>query len=506
MDLREYLLVLARSWKIFLLLAAVGIAGGAVQSARTTPQYRASTTVFFSLSTGNSVSELVQGTTYTQNLVTSYAQLATMPVVLDPVIEDLGLQSTAKQLSGQITAEAPLDTVLLKITATDASPTRAAAIANGIGRQLAVAVEQLSPKSTERGETVRVTTVAAATIPRFASSPRTKLDLAAGLLLGLAVAFVIVLVRRLLDNKVRSEADVQRITDAPVLGQVALRRRRRRHGALVLDTSGHDPQVEAFRRLRTNLQSLDVDRQHRALVITSAVAGEGKSVVALNLARTLAESDLRVLLVDADLRRPSVADYLGLEGSLGLTTALLRQMPFDELVQHWGNIEVLTAGETAVRPSELLGSQAMGRLIDQMVAHYDVVLLDGAPLLPVTDSASLGKHTSGALVVVDTKRTRRQQVGQAVAALEIAGVPVHGVVLNRVSGQSDNYYGNDKPPLRVRWRQWSRPNTARQPAPQQAQAALGTSPSTRSKGPEVGDARGSHEQATSSAADGAGRR
>ncbi|GAA4359767.1 polysaccharide biosynthesis tyrosine autokinase [Angustibacter luteus] len=469
MDLREYVLILVKSWKLFVLLGLAGIALGMAQNQSSTPQYKASSTVFFSLSQGDSVSELVQGSTYTQNLVTSYAQLARMPVVLEPVIEDLGLDTTAKRLSGQVAAEAPLDTVLLKITVTDSSPSRAAAVANGIGHQLAVSVGQLSPKSTDKAEAVKVTTVAAADVPRYPSAPRTKVNLAAGLLAGLAAAFAIVAVRRLLDNKVRSEDDVRRVTDAPVIGSIGMRRGRRR-SALVLDPTSHDPQVEAFRRLRTNLRSLDVDQQHRALVITSALAGEGKTTVALNLARTLAESDLRVLLVDADLRRPSLADYLGLEGTIGLTTALLQNVPLEELIQGWGPIHVLTAGETAVRPSELLGSDAMGRLVQQMAQLYDIVLLDGAPLLPVTDSASLGKHTSGALVVVDARRTRRQQFAQAVAALEIASVDVHGVVINRVSGHADSYgYYSDtnKPGLRRRWlqrRQHRRPRTPARPA------------------------------------------
>lgn len=442
MDLGDYVSVVTKRWLSIAVLTSLGIAAGLYVSLSTTPLYRASTTVFFSLTRGSTVTELVQGNAYTENLVLSYAQVVQMPVVLDPVINELGLSTNATALSKTVTAEAPVDTVLLQIYVTNPSPRRAAEIANAIGGQLARSVAQLTPGGAD-GQAVKVTTVAAAQPPGFAVSPRKKLDVGAGALIGLMCGLGLAVVRRLLDNKVSDQFAVEAITDAPLVAAIP-RSQLSGPGGTLADLPPHDPQTEAFRRARTNLVSLNVDRRPMALVVTSATSGEGKTTLSLNLARTFAASDLRVLLVDADLRSPSVAAYTSLEGSAGLTTALTHHVPLEDLVQPWGNsnLHVLTSGAPVLKPSELLGSRAMATLITTMLERYDLVLLDGAPLLPVTDSAVLCGLTSGAVVVVDGSRTRKHQFRDAISMLDAAGVLVHGILLNKVPlDRGNTYYG-----------------------------------------------------------------
>jgi succinoglycan biosynthesis transport protein ExoP len=169
-------------------------------------------------------------------------------------------------------------------------------------------------------------------------------------------------------------------------------------------------------------------------VITSSIPGEGKSTIALNLAVSLADTGARIILVDADLRRPSMANYVGIEGGVGLTTVLIGRADVADVVQPLGNttLDLLPAGQIPPNPSELLGSPAMATLLARLEEAYDMVLLDSAPLLPVTDAAVLSKLASGALLVVSADQIHRAQLQQTLRSLEIAGAHLYGIVLNKV--------------------------------------------------------------------------
>src|SRR5690606_20659673 len=172
--------------------------------------------------------------------------------------------------------------------------------------------------------------------------------------------------------------------------------------------------------------------------------GEGKSVTALNLAHAMARSDRRVCLVDADLRRPSVARYLNIEGAVGLTTVLIGRATIDDVLQPVGadGLMVLPAGRTPPNASELLGSAAMHDLVDALEERFDTVIFDCAPLLPVTDAAVLSRATDGVLLVVGSGIVNRDQLGETATKLETVGARVLGFVLNRTRrGREVHAYG-----------------------------------------------------------------
>ena len=199
----DYLLILRRRWLTFVIMSMLGVGGGVAATLTATPQYRATAIVFFSLSRGNSVSELVQGSTYTQNLVQSYARLATMPYVLDPVIEELHLSMSPMRLAGNVKADAPLETVLIEISVTDPSPDTAALIANAVGVQVRRAVGELSPVGIQQTATIQVTTVSPAQVPRAAVSPNRRMNLLLGLAAGLLLATAVAASRELLAGRRR---------------------------------------------------------------------------------------------------------------------------------------------------------------------------------------------------------------------------------------------------------------------------------------------------------------
>ncbi|WP_129337838.1 polysaccharide biosynthesis tyrosine autokinase [Cellulomonas endophytica] len=450
MELQDYVALLRRRWVSVLAVAAVAVAAALAATLLVTPVYEARSQVFVSTRGGGSTSDLLQGSSFTQNRVTSYADLVTSPRVLVPVIEALGLDTTPDELAESITAASPVDTVLITITVEDPDAARAADIANATATSLATEVTVLE-KPEDGASPVQVSVVRPASPAEGPASPDALLNLALGLLLGLAAGVGVAVLRELLDNRVRDEADVARVTSSSVIGTVH-HDDRAGDQPLVVHTDPQDHRSEAFRRLRTNLQFLDLDDAQRTIVVTSSLPGEGKSTTSINLALALADAGSRVLLVDADLRRPSVASYMGLEGQVGLTTVLIGRAELDDVVQPWGTgaLHVLPSGQVPPNPSELLGSRAMATFLEEAAQRYDVVLVDTAPLLPVTDAAILARLTGGALVVVGAERLHRQQLAQSLGALEAVNARVLGLVLNQVARRTTGgyaYYHYDYSPV-----------------------------------------------------------
>ncbi len=439
MDLRGYLTLLRQRWLTITVIAITAIVAAGVLSVLATRAYKATTSVFFTISFGSSANDLAQGSTYAQSQVTTYAELARLPAVLEPVVDELGLDVTPRQLASQVSASVQPGTVIIDVTVNDTSAQQAADIANAIAGQLKTTVEELAPTNEAGDSLVEVTSVARATPPEYAYSPNTKRNLLVGFLTGLLAGVGLVLLRNVLDTRVRGRADVHRTTDLPVLGSIGVLSGGSRR--LAVQDAPSSTQAEAYRQIRTNLQFLGVNDQAHSIVITSALPAEGKSTVAANLAIALAETASRVLLIDADLRRPSIADLMSLEGAAGLTTVLIGRADFADVVQEWGDghLDVLTAGDIPPNPSELLASPAMSDLLAAVEDRYDVILIDSAPLLPVTDAAILSRLALGTIVVANAKRLRRPQLADGLLFLKQVDARVLGIVLNRAHKESESY-------------------------------------------------------------------
>src|SRR5690606_38505826 len=264
-------------------------------------------------------------------------------------------------------------------------------------------------------------------------SPQPVRNLGLAAVLGLLLGFGLAVVRELLDTSVKSDDDIAAATDAPVMGNIAFDSQASKR-PLVTELDSHAPRVEAFRVLRTNMQFVDGDGGNKIFVVSSSVPTGGKTTTACNLALTLASAGQRVLLVDGDLRRPRVADNLGLESAVGLTTVLLGRISVDEAIQKdpRTGLEVLASGAVPPNPSELLQSHAMHDVLADLRTRYDIVIIDAPPLLPVTDAALLGRQSDGVLLVVRHGKTTRDQLSHAVERLENVEAKAVGVVMNMI--------------------------------------------------------------------------
>lgn len=441
MELTEYLGVLRKRWITVALLTVAGVAVGALFSLVATPTYQSTTRMFLSMELGDSLGEAQRGTNFTRDQMASYAEVAASPLVLSPVIEDLELDISPQALSEQVAVTIPNDTTILEITVSHANPQAAADIANSIGDQLTEAVDELSPGSPGTEQAVRATVLSPASPAADPSSPNAGLNIGLGLALGLLLGTGVAVLRETLDTKIRVDRDIAQVTDTPVIGNIVFEDDGISHPVFMhADARGF--RAEAIRRLRTNLQFVDLIDRPNSIVITSSVPGEGKTTTAINLAISLADAGARVLLVDADLRKPSVGEYLGLESRAGLTTVLIGRAKLDEVVQQTrsAGLHVLPSGQIPPNPSELLGSKAMSNLLTRSAREYDLVIIDSPPLLPVTDAAVLSKLTGGALVIAGADRIHRAQLSESMAALEHVDAHVLGVVLNKVERRERSKY------------------------------------------------------------------
>ncbi|WP_052425301.1 polysaccharide biosynthesis tyrosine autokinase [Streptomyces fulvoviolaceus] len=461
MDLRGYLKVLARRWPTVLICLVLGIGAGEAATAVTTPVYEAHTQLFVATRTGADTADLNNGQSFSQARVQSYAAIVATRQVTQPVAHELGLEYTPEQLASRITAEAPLNTVLINITVRDTVPARAARIADAVAERFITVVEKLeTPKqvaaypdgldpSTSLVSPVSLGVTQQASVPRNPVSPKRLLDLVAGVFGGLLLGAGLVALREALDTTVKTSDALGELTSLPVLGSIPYDRSSARQ-RIAMDAASTSARAEAFRRLRVNLQFAQVDDRPRVIVVTSSVPGEGKTTTAVNMALSLADAGMRICLVDADLRRPSVAGTFGLVQDAGLTTVLIGQACIEDVVQQaGGRLTVLTSGAVPPNPTELLASERMEAVLRELAATYDVVVVDSAPLLPVADTIGLAPLADGVLFVVRASKTGRDQIRSAAESLSRTGVRVLGTVFSMAAGFKGKGYGYGYAPADV---------------------------------------------------------
>ena len=449
MELKDYWRTIRRRWHWVVASVGAALAVAGVLTWTATPQYASTTRLFVSTSQSDE-SSAYTGNLFATQRVTSYADLVTSRRVSERVAESLGDDTDPRELREQVEATVVPETVILEISATDADPERAADIAQAFASELSLLVDELETPSGQEDAVISATLVDDASVSDDPVSPQPLRNLALAGVLGLLLGVGLAVARELLDTTVKSGDDIAEITDASLLGNIFADSDARRPPADVLATA--TPWAEAFRVLRTSMQYIEVDHDQKVVVLTSSLPGEGKSTTAVNLALTMTQTGHSVVLVEADLRRPRIADYLSLDSTIGTTTVLIGKVSVEDAMQTYGDtdLDVLTCGPIPPNPSELLQSHAMEKMLTDLRSRYDVIILDAPPLLPVTDAALLATRADGAVVVVRHGRTTRDQLTHALERLEAVDSKALGLVMNMTparKSQSGYGYGYGYAPL-----------------------------------------------------------
>ncbi|QXQ09651.1 polysaccharide biosynthesis tyrosine autokinase [Paeniglutamicibacter sp. Y32M11] len=441
-DLRYYVRVLFSFWRgivaIFLICLLLTFAWTLLQ-----PRiYAASSSGLVIAGDSENIGNALAGDSLAKSKAVGYKSIATTRPVADRVINDMKLDETADSLLGRIEVTVPTGTAEIRITASSEGAEEARGLANAWVVALADQIKELESASVdgaERVSAVNLHPLGQAVLPSTPVSPNTKLALALGGLVGLAIGAAYAMIRNHLDRRIRS-AEALELLGLSVVGTIPEDKRLMAQRAVVEtgaidhgDRAAH-AFSEALRELRTNLNYIDVDNPPRIIVMTSSVPGEGKSSVTANLAVAIASTGRNVVLVDADLRRPVQTKLFDLIEGAGLTDVLSHSADIEDVLQPYGpvpNLQLLGSGRIPPNPSELLGSKAMKLLLKEL-ARDAVVLVDAPPLLPVTDAAVLSTAADGILVAVRAGNTTSDEVNKALHNLRKVDANILGAILNQV--------------------------------------------------------------------------
>lgn len=423
----------------------------------TTPSYSASTELmaqYESLSTVASSSVDSSSTSYNQTQ-TLNSQIAALPnivrvdSVLQPVIDDLGLHESVIELRSKVTAYVVDKSNLLDISVSDSDPQRATRIVEALADSLNAQISGTADGN-QATSPIRLTVVQKASVPTTPDSPNVPANIAIGVMAALVLALLGGIIQEIRKKTVETEDDVRSCIDVPIL--VSIPKAPTLRGsvpAVIAKPAGHA--AEEIRRLATNLAFVVLDRndESNVLVITSSTPAEGKTTVAANLAAAYAERGESVLLMDADIRHPSVGSFLNLSSGVGLISLLTKQAAIETVIQkYWKpNFHVLPVEDRPTNPALLVQSKAMKSFIKQASAHYDHVIIDTAPMSVANDAAAFSKNGATVLLVVSLGVAAKKSLRDVVQEFNVIGSQISGVALNMVTGKqgsgSGYYYYDD---------------------------------------------------------------
>ncbi|MEV5027111.1 CpsD/CapB family tyrosine-protein kinase [Paenibacillus sp. LPE1-1-1.1] len=211
---------------------------------------------------------------------------------------------------------------------------------------------------------------------------------------------------------------------------------------LIAEKNPNSPISEGYRMLRTNIEFSTIDHKLQIIMVTSSQPGEGKSITCANMAVSFAHANKRVLVIDADLRKPAQHHIFGLSNHKGLTSALFHQQELKDVIQHSNteNLSVIAAGPNPPNPSELLSSDHMGALLEKLRETYDVIIIDTPSIMSVTDAQIVAAQSDGVVLVIGSGKVKKEVALKAKASLEHVQANLIGVVLNNINrNHSDSY-------------------------------------------------------------------
>lgn len=449
MNLKDLLRVAKKNLVIVFLTSSMGVISAFFYVQMQVPMYRSEVQLFVTTPASSAdFGALVQGSTFSEQRIKSYSQIINSPIVLIPVIAKLNLTTTPTQLAKQISAQAPVGTVLINLVVNNPDPNLASNIANAVGDQFEKTVSQL--EFGLNSESIRVSVVTAAQPASGPASPRTKILLLLGLLIGFSVGFGVAILRVIFDQAVKSYQD---LLDFPLLAVIGFDEAIPKK-PLLKDLDTYSPYAESIRYLRTNVVTKNNSAANgQVVVMSSSLPGEGKTTQALNLATSLGQAGFKTLYIEADLRRPSSHKYLKTIRSVNGVSNLLfigRNITISKsrvLKQIKTGIidscSYLPAGKLTKKSVESLNAEQISTLYGQLRKSFDFIVVDTPPILPVSDAKLLSENADQIILIVKAGSTRKSHFRVATESLGAHNRSRIGVILNMVplGGRDYEDYG-----------------------------------------------------------------
>lgn len=472
LDLRDYGQVIRRRWKLVLVVTVVAVAAAALWTGTQTAIYQATSEILVRPALGTT-GMVVQPL----NVQNERERLRSLPVAT-LASEAIDLDESPRELLARLSVTTPKDADVLQVGFIHTNPGVAAQGAQAFANAyLTYATEQAQAQLDQRAQAIsdNIATLEAqggsrstindlrqqiaqiqatpiqpgeilvpADTPGRPTSPDLPLNVALGLFAGLFAGLLAAFVRERMDDRLRGRADLEESLGIPVMTMIpevpSWRDRQRPY--LVVTEAPRSPAAEAYRTLRTSILVAAAARGIKSLMVVSAMAGEGKTTTAANLAVVLGQADKRVVLISADLRRPRLHEFFGLASSerglsdvLGGTRRVWESLRSGKVDNLW----VMSSGKIADQPTELLQSETMRQLLADQREVVDFIILDCPPVLAVADALVLAPMVDAVLFVADAEKTPRGAILQARAQLDQVGARLLGSVLNGVEGGGSGY-------------------------------------------------------------------
>lgn len=447
---QDYLKILKKRWFFILMITIAAVSVGAVLSYFVIkPTYKSDISVIIGKvgsGTANEESSYDDVLMY-QRLVKTYSELAKSRTVAEDVINTLKLNIKPEELQEMISISPKEDTEFLNISVRSKDAEQAMLIAN----QLAKSLKKISI-TVKKVDNVQILDLAQ--LPTVPDSPRPILNMSIAFALGLMGSMSLVFLFEYLDNTIKAQEDIEKLIDVPVIGIIPgvtgdKHQKNMKYEELISVKNPKSRAAEAYRTLRTNIQFASIDEQINSIVVTSAQPGEGKSTIISNLSNLTAQGEKKVLLMDCDLRNPVIHKRLGLSNNEGLTSILLGRKNLYDCIRKIGtqNLYVITSGPIPPNPTELLGSNKMKNLLEELKEMFDIIFIDTPPVLAVTDPQILASLSDRVAVIVSYGNTEKKDVIRAKDLLEKVGAKIIGVAINNVPNEAkqyNSYYENEK--------------------------------------------------------------
>ena len=443
-NIKDFFIYLKKYIIAFVVLTVLAVGGVVVYNLMfKTPIYQAQTTVVVAKTDAANEGGTAAYTdvNMSQKLVSTYGEIAKSELVLNQVINNLGLRTDAKALSRDLTIQPIEDTSILSIKVKNPDARRAAAIANEIAKVFST--EVLSLYSIENVKQLSV-----ASVPESPANKSLTRDVVLAALVAIFAVVGFAFLRFYLDDTIKHGDDAEKTIGLPTTGLILkgdAGRRRNDDGELIVEKSPKAIVSENIKSLRTNLQFTSVDKEIKTILITSTNASEGKSFVSSNLATSFAQADKKVLLVDCDLRKGRLHRLFRLPNTRGLSNLLTSDLKdFDSYIQptRIKNLDVITCGTYPPNPSELLASKKNKQVIEKLKRRYDIVIFDGAPVGGLADSVILSSYMDETLIVVKDGNTSKADLMSVKESLEKVGANIAGIVFNMVDRKATKYYNS----------------------------------------------------------------
>ena len=447
-SIRLLMKLLRQNLPVVLVCTIVGMLSLLTLSFLSTPKYTSTVRLFVSTpANALDLSSLSVGSSFAQQRVKSYADIIDSPLTLKPVIEKLGLSVTPYTLAKMVSADAPLDTVLIDVKVVTTDPILSANVANAVGEQFENTASQLEFGDSQTG--IKVTVVSDATPSRTPSSPRFLLNTLVGLILGFLLGICIAITRLYFSGVVKN---TDHLLGLPLLAAVSFDSEAKSH-PLINSLNKYSARAEAYRQLRTNIiyhnDKAGANKlEGFVLLITSSLPGEGKTTAALNLALSLVAAGKKIIYVEGDLRRPSAKNYfkdLKMTNNVGFSRLLdskeTSSQSFFKMIKRdpKSGLDLLFAGEVPHNAGELIINDKLANFLVYARKKYEYVIVDSPPLLPVADSLSLSGLADAVLLVVRAGDTRIAQFQGVLHRIQNIGVQPIGCVLNMIPEDARDY-------------------------------------------------------------------